>query len=218
MARDEKLIARVDSCAPGSASPLHSSDKTFFASPGTLKKSAVLKIALIVLALLFTESSYAANGNASPRHFSQKQIINLINTVTTQLELSKNWKTSFASTAAGKLYCNSVVLGEGVRAGSHGLYTWFTCSAMHKLTASMTSNTSIACTGFSSPVWIQPSADSINFQTVAYGPEYVTFSSTAPGAIKTRMDVVYNQMKSGKSRVLIARATDNSSAAVHTCQ
>jgi hypothetical protein len=219
MFRDEKLVGRLVSFAQGSASPLHSSNKTFFSPSSNLKKSAVLKIALIVLALLFTESSYAGNGNASPRHFSQKQITNFVKTVTTELELGKNWKTSFTSMAGGKLYCNSVVLGEGVRAGSHGLYTWFTCSAMHKLDTSKTASTSIACTGFSSPVWIQPTADSINFQTVASGPEYVSFSSTAPGSIKTIMDSAYNQLNSGKPRVLIARATNNSSAAaIRTCQ
>ena len=159
------------------------------------------------------------SGNASPGHFSQKQITHFVKTVTTELELSKNWKISFASMAGGKLHCNSVVLGEGVRAGSHGLYTWFTCSAIHKLDTSKTASTSIACTGFSSPVWIQPTADSINFQTVASGPEYVSFSSTAPGSIKTIMDSAYKQLNSGPSRVLVARATNNSSAAaVRTCQ
>jgi hypothetical protein len=219
MFRDEKLIGRVNSFAQGSASPLHSSYKAFTSSPRNLKKSAILKVALIVFALFFTETAYAANENAGPGHFSQRQITHFVKTVTTELELSKNWKANTAIMSGEKLYCNSQVLGEGVRAGSHGLYTWFTCSAMHKLVSSMAANTSIACTGFSSPVWIQPTANSINFQTVSSGPEYVSFSSSAPGPIKTQMDSAYSQVNSGKPRVLIGRATQSpSTLAINNCQ
>ena len=219
MFRDEKLIVRVGSYAQGSASPLHSSDKAFFALSSNIKKSATLKIAMFVLALLFAETSYAANANASPGHFSQKQITNFVKSVTTELELSKNWKTSFASIAGEKLYCTSLVLGQGVRAGSHGIYTWFTCSAMHRLVTSTAASTSIACTGFSSPVWIQPTSDSISFQTVSFGPEYLSFSSSAPGPIKTQMDLAYRRLNPSQPRVLIARATQSpSTTAVSICQ
>ncbi len=219
MFTDEKLIGRLDSCVQGSASPLHSSVKTSTPLISNIRMSATLKIFLIVLALLFTETSYAANGNASPGHFSQKQITNFVKTVTTELELSKNWKTNFASMAGEKLYCKSLVLGEGFRAGSHGLYTWFTCSAMHKLVTSTAVSSSIACTGFSSPVWIQPTADSINFQTVRFGPEYLAFSSSAPVHIKTQMDSAYSQLNAGQPRVLIARATQSTSiSALSNCQ
>ncbi len=88
---------------------------------GHLKKSSILRLTVIVVALLFTETSYATTGNASTGSFSQKQITSFIKTVTTELELSKNWKSSFANTAGSKLYCNSVLLGEGVRAGSRDL-------------------------------------------------------------------------------------------------
>lgn len=187
------------------------------------KKSSILKIALILVVLLFTETSYATNGNATAANFSQKQITTFISTVTTQLQLSKNWKSNFSDTASSKLYCNSVVLGEGVRAGNHGLYTWFTCSAMHKLDTTKTSSSAIVCTGFSSPVWIQPTRDSINFQAVSYGPEYTTFRTSAPTPVRVLMDSTYNQMNSEKPRVVIARATQGASSSVaanqtNTCQ
>lgn len=176
-----------------------------------LKKNPTLKIALIVIALLFTETSYATSGNATSGSFSQKQITTFVKTVTTQLELSNNWKARFTNTAGSKLYCSSVLLGEGVRAGNRGLYTWFTCSAMHKLDTSKVSNTALACTGFSSPVWIQPTADSINFQAVSNGREYVAFRTAAPAPIKALMDSTYNQMNSGAPRVVVARATHGAS-------
>lgn len=184
-----------------------------------VKKSSTLKIALMVVALLFTETSYATSGHASSASFSKKQITSFVKTVTTELELSRNWKSSFSNTAGSKLYCNSVVLGEGVRAGSHGLYTWFTCSAMHKLDTTMSSNTTIACTGFSSPVWIQPSADAINFQAVSYGPEYQSFRTSAPAPVRSLMDSTYNQLNAGTPRLVIARATQGApTPAASTCQ
>lgn len=187
-----------------------------------VKKSPALKIALIVVALLFAETSYATNGNATPGSFSQKQITTFVKTVTTELELSKNWKGSFANITGSKLYCNSVVLGEGIRAGNHGLYTWFTCSAMHKLDTTTTSSTSLTCTGFSSPVWIQPSAGSIDFQAVSYGPEYLALRTSAPAHVQTLMDSTYNQVNSGAPRVVVARATQGtptpSTTAQNNCQ
>ena len=187
------------------------------------KRNSILKVALIVVALLFAETSYAASGDASIGHFSQKQITTFVKTVTTELELSKNWKSSFANTAGSKLYCNSVVLGEGVRAGSYGLYTWFTCSAMHKLEITKVANAPLECTGFSSPVWIQPTADSINFQAVPYGPDYTAFRTSAPAPIQTIMDSTYNELISGQPRTVIARATQGASLAgstnqTNTCQ
>ena len=133
-----------------------------------LKRTSVLKVALIVIVMLCTETTYATPGIADTEHFSQNQIKTFIGTVTTELQLSKSWKSNFAHAAASKLYCNSVVLGEGVREGNHGLYAWFTCSAMHRLNVTKRTNTSLTCTGFSAPVWIQPTSDSVNFQAVPY--------------------------------------------------
>lgn len=208
MLTDEKLNGRLVSYVQRSASPLHSSARAL----------SILKIALILLALLLTETSYAANGNASSTSFSQKQITNFVKTVTTELELSKNWKSSFANTVGSRLYCHSIVLGEGFRAGSHGLYTWFTCSAMHKLVNTKTSSSNIACTGFSSPVWIEPTANSINFQAVTPGSEYMAFRTSAPAAIQMLMDSTYSQMNSGESRVVIARATRGAKTHTNSCQ
>jgi hypothetical protein len=212
MLRDEKLNGRFISHAQRSASPLHSSARALSTSSRVSKNISVVKVALIVIALLLTETSYAANGNATSGGFSQKQITTLVKTVTTELELSKNWKTSFTDTAGTKLYCNSVVLGEGVLAGNRGLYTWFTCSAMHKLNVTKKSSTALACTGFSSPVWIQPKAGSIDFKAVSYGPEYVAFRTSAPAPVRTLMDSTFSQMNTGAPRVIIARASHGTSA------
>jgi hypothetical protein len=218
MSTDEKLSERFISYVQRSASPLHSSARAFSNPSGVSKNFSVLKIALIVFALLLTETSFAASGNATSGSFSQKQITSFVKTVTTELELSKNWKASFANTAGSNLYCNSVVLGEGVRAGSRGLYTWFTCSAMHKLNVTNTSRTALACTGFSSPVWIQPTAGSINFQAIAYGSEYVSFRTSAPAPIQTLMDSTYNQLNAGQSRQVVARAIQGASNSKVTSQ
>lgn len=186
-----------------------------------LKGGPIFKVALFIAIVLFAETSYAATGDASTVHFSQKQITTFVKTVTTELELSKNWKSSFSNTAGSKLYCHSVVLGEGIRAGNPGLYTWFTCSAMHELATANASSAKLACTGFSSPVWIQPTADSINFQTVAYGAEYANFRTTAPAQIQTIMDSTFSQLNSSQPRVVVARATQGASAVskyMNTCQ
>lgn len=208
MLTDEKLNGRLVSYVQRSASPLHSSARA----------SSMLKIALIVLALLLTETSHATNGNANSTSFSQKQISNFVKTVTTELELSKNWKSSYANATGSKLYCHSIVLGEGFRAGSHGLYTWFTCSAMHKLVNTRTSSSKIACTGFSSPVWIEPKANSIDFQAVTPGSEYLAFRASAPTQVQTLLDSAYNQMKPGEPRVVIARATQGAKTHTNSCQ
>ena len=206
MLRDEKQNRRLISHVRRSASPLRSSARSLSPSRA-FKNASVLKISLIILALLFTETSFASSANAASGSFSQKQITTFVKTVKTELELSKNWKASFANSAGSKLYCNSVVLGEGVRAGNRGLYTWFTCSAMHKLDTAKASSTALACTGFSSPVWIAPTATSINFQAVSFGPEYLAFRTSAPAPVQTLMDSTFNQMNSSAPRVILARAT-----------
>lgn len=211
MLRDEKQEKRLISFLPRSASPLRSSTSTFSRSPKVLLSMSIIEIVLIVMALLLTEGAFAASGNATTGGFSEQQITSFVKTVTTELELSKNWKTSFANTAGSNLYCNSIVLGQGVRAGNPGLYTWFTCSAIHRLNTSETSNVSLACTGFSSPVWIQPTAGSIKFQAVPNGPEYLAFRTSAPAQVQSLLDSTYNQMNAANPKVLIARATQGAS-------
>ena len=208
MFNDEKLGGRFESAVGGSASPLRSSMRT----------SSVFKIALIVLVLLFTETAYAANGNANSGSFSKKQIAIFVKTVQTELELSKNWNSSFAKTTGSNMYCHSIVLGEGVRAGSRGLYTWFTCSALHKLTNRTVTNSNIPCTGFSSPVWIEPAAKTIRFQTLAFGPEYIALRNSAPVQVRKFMDSTFKQMNSSSPRVIIARATQGAITQKATCQ
>lgn len=186
-------------------SPLH-----FLPNRRAISKLALVRLAL-VLALAFTSQTFAlAVGDASTGHFSQQQISSLLKTVTNEIEVSKNWSASFGTNRDAKLYCNSVVLGEGVRAGKFGLYTWFTCSAMHKLDVSDLSKPAIACTGFSAPVWIEPKAGKIKFQAVINDVDYSNFRASAPAKIQTVMDANYNQLNVGQARVLIARAIQGS--------
>ena len=175
-----------------------------------ISKSTVARVAMVVALILFTQTFGIAMGDASTGHFSQQQISSFVKTVTNELEVSKNWSESFGTSAVGKLYCHSVVLGEGVRGGNYGLYTWFTCSAMHKLVISNASNSNISCTGFSSPVWIEPKAGKVKFQPVTNGAEYTAFRATAPATIQTVMDSNYTQVNSSQSRVIIARAVQGS--------
>ncbi|MBI3428636.1 MAG: hypothetical protein HY050_00960 [Actinobacteria bacterium] len=175
-----------------------------------ISKRAMLRIALIATITLFTETFTVAVGDASAGHFSQQQISSYLRTVTSELEVSKNWSASFGTATAGKLYCYSVVLGEGVRAGNNGLYTWFTCSAIHKLDTSSLTRTDIPCTGFSSPVWIEPKAGKISYQPVISTADYSTFRTSAPKSIQAVMDANYTRLKSGQNRVVVARAVQGS--------
>lgn len=186
-------------------SPLH-----FSLNVGRISKSAMARVALVVALILFTETFGVAMGDASTGHFSQQQISSFVKTVTNDIEVSKNWSASFGTSAGGKLYCHSVVLGEGVRAGNYGLYTWFTCSAMHKLIISNASNSNISCTGFSSPVWIEPKAGKVKYQPVISNADYAAFRASAPATIQTGMDANYTQLNSSQSRVVIARAVQGS--------
>lgn len=198
-------------------SPLH-----FSLNIAKSSKSTVARVAMVVALVLFTQTFSVAMGDASAGHFSQQQISSFLKTVTNDLEMSKNWSASFGTSASGKLYCHSVVLGEGVRAGNHGLYTWFTCSAMHKLDPSNASKTNISCTGFSSPVWIEPRAGKVKYQPVISNADYAALRTSAPATIQTVMDANYTQLNSNQSRVVIARAVqgkqENSATSSTMCQ
>lgn len=174
-------------------------------------RNAMVRIVLIAATILVTETFTAAMGDASTGHFSQQQISSYMKTVTSQIELSKNWDTSFGMNTGGKLYCNSIVLGEGVRSGNRGLYAWFTCSAMHKLDTANASKANFTCTGFSSPVWIEPKPGRISYQAISSGAEYSVFRATAPATIQTVMDANFNQINGPQSRILISRAVQGTS-------
>lgn len=180
---------------------------------GVAKRAILVRVLLIVATIFVTETFTTAVGDASTGHFSQQQISSYVKTVTSQLSLSKNWNASFSANTSGKLYCNSVVLGEGVRSGNRGLYTWFTCSAMHKLDTSIISKATLSCTGFSSPVWIAPKQGGIIYQAVSSGSEYSVFRTTAPAAIQAVMDDNFKQLSAPQSRVLISRAVQGNSTA-----
>lgn len=189
---------------------------------GRISKSALARVAMVVALIVFTETFGVAMGDASTGHFSQQQISSFMKTVTNEIEVSKNWSAHFGTSTGGKLYCHSVVLGEGVRAGNHGLYTWFTCSAMHKLDISDATKSDISCTGFSSPVWIEPKAGKVKYQPVINNADYSAFRASAPAKIQTVMDANYTQLNSSTSRVVIARAVQgsqvNSAIPSTTCQ
>ncbi|MEI9907123.1 MAG: hypothetical protein WDO06_03720 [Actinomycetota bacterium] len=120
-------------------------------------KKSIVHIALLIIAVLLAEASYAATSDATTGRFSEKQINSYIKIVTTELELSANRGSNFGASASSKLYCHPTVLGEGVRSGVHGLYTWYTCSAMHKLDLNEINSNGVPCTGFSLPIWIATS-------------------------------------------------------------
>lgn len=205
---------------------LHARSKPFRFQPpvatGAFSTRTILRIAIIAAVVLFTETFVVAVVDASGGHFSQRQISSYIKTVTSELEVSKNWSANFGTIASGKLYCHPVVLGEGVRDGNHGLYTWFTCSAMHKLDTANITRTEISCTGFSSPVWIEPKDGKINYQPVVSGADYNAFRSSAPMSIQTLMDTNNVRLNSGQSRILVGRATQgtqvNTAIPSNVCQ
>ncbi|MDP1711263.1 MAG: hypothetical protein Q8K86_02245 [Candidatus Nanopelagicaceae bacterium] len=180
------------------------------------------RTAMVLTLILITQNFSVAMGDASNGHFSQQQISSFVKSVTNDIEVSKNWSASFGTSTSGKLYCHSVVLGEGLRAGNFGLYTWFTCSAMHRLDTSNASKTDISCTGFSSPVWIEPRAGKVKYQPVISNADYVALRSSAPATIQTVMDANYTELNSTKSRVVIARAVqgkqENSANSSTMCQ
>ncbi len=210
MLRSGRLDGQEVLRAQGRTSPLH-----FSLNIGVFKRitrSTVARVAMVLTLILFTETFGIAMGDASTGHFSQQQISSFMKTVTNEIEVSKNWSAHFSTSTDGKLYCHSVVLGEGVRAGNHGLYTWFTCSAMHKLDISDTTKTDISCTGFSSPVWIEPKAGKVKYQPVINNADYSAFRASAPTKIQAVMDANYTQLNSNASRVVIARAVRGSSA------
>lgn len=169
------------------------------------------RISLILAATLLTQGSTIASGDATAGHFSQRQISSYLQTVTSELQLSKNWQSNFGTTSPGSLYCVSTLIGQGVRAGAHGLYTWFTCSAMHKLDVSTSTKDSLTCTGFSSAVWIQPGSNSISYQAITNAADFATFKSSAPAPIQEALDANYNQVNQKVSRVVVGRAMSGNS-------
>lgn len=175
------------------------------------RNRVIYRTALIIIASLFTQTTAIASGDATAGHFSQRQISSYIQTVTSELQLSKNWQSNFGTSASGSLYCASSLLGEGVRSGVRGLYTWFTCSAMHKLDLNAQSKDSISCTGFSSAVWIQPGLKSITYQAITSDSEFAQFRASAPAVIQNQLDATYNQVNQKSIRVIVGRAISGAS-------
>jgi hypothetical protein len=180
-------------------------------TPFSRAHRVLTRVALIIAATLLTQGSTIASGDATTGHFSQRQISSYIQTVTSELQLSKNWQSNFGTPSAGSLYCSSSLLGEGVRAGIHGLYTWFTCSAMHKIDLASSTKDSLTCTGFSSPVWIQPGLNTVTYQAITSESEFAALKLTAPGPIQTALDATYNQVNQKSTRIVVGRAIGGNS-------
>lgn len=193
---------------------LHAHERTSPFQPALnirqIPQRAVRRIAMVIALILLTQTFSAAVGDASTGHFSQQQISSYLKSVTSELEVSKNWSANFGTSTTSKLNCQSVVLGEGVRSGNYGLYTWFTCSAIRKLDTSNSTKSNISCTGFSSPVWIEPKAGRIKYQPVTTSADYSSFRSSAPTSVQTVMDANYSLLNLSPSRVVIARAVQGS--------
>ena len=172
----------------------------------------LVRAGLLIALTFLTQTSTLAIGDATPGHFSQRQISTYLQTVTSELQLGKNWNSNFGAISTGTLYCTSSLLGEGVRSGVHGLYTWFTCSAMHKLEVNLVPTTNLVCTGFSSPVWIQPSGNSITYQAISSGTEFATFKAGASAQIQKALDQSYSQVNKVDTRIVIGRAINGSAS------
>ncbi len=173
------------------------------------RRQNALRAGLLILATLLTQTSTIGVGDATPGHFSQKQISTALQTVTSELQLGKNWNSNFGAVSSSSHYCTASLLGEGVRSGVHGLYTWFTCSAMHKLEANPSP---LTCTGFSAPVWIQPSGNAITYQAISSGTEFLEFRAGAPAQIQKVLDQAFSQVNKVDTRIVIGRAVSGSTS------
>lgn len=178
----------------------------------TFPRKNLIRAGLLIAITFITQTSTLAIGDATAGHFSQRQITTYLQTVTSELQLGKNWNSNFGAISTGTLYCASSLLGEGVRSGVHGLYTWFTCSAMHKLEVNPTQPSNLTCTGFSSPVWIQPSGNAITYQAISSGTEFATFKASAPAQIQKALDQSYSQVNRVDTRIVIGRAINGSAS------
>jgi hypothetical protein len=154
----------------------------------------LLRLALVLVAVLSVETSFATAAHAAPLRFSQAQINSYVKIVTAEIELTNNRGANFGASATSKLYCHPTVFGQGVRSGNAGLYVWVTCSAMKKLELSSSRSSSPACTGFSVPVWIEANATKVSYRAISSGSEYIAYKSSAPSDVQIALDAQYNQI------------------------
>jgi hypothetical protein len=165
-----------------------------------------LRISLVALFLVILGgANYSPIPDASPS-FSTQQITSYIKVVTSKLEQSPSQIARLGNFNQAKLSCYSVLLGEGERGGNRGLYTWFTCSELHRILLPSASNASFSCTGFSSAVWIQPSGSSVNYTTVTNASQYLSLRSSAPELVQQKLNLSYNLVHLHSSKQVLGRA------------
>ena len=158
----------------------------------TLPFKPYIRMSLIALVLVMVGgSNYSSIPNATPS-FSAQQIDSYIKVVTLKLEHSPSQIAQLGNFNQAKLSCSSVLLGEGERGGNRGLYTWFTCSGLHSVLVPTPTKASFSCTGFSSAVWIQPSANSVNYAPVTNALQYISLRNSAPEVIQQKLNQAYN--------------------------
>jgi hypothetical protein len=158
----------------------------------TLQFKPYAKMSLFALVLILVGGSNFSSIPAPSPSFSNQQIDSYIKVVTLELEQSPNQIAQLGNFNQAKLSCSSVLLGEGERGGNRGIYTWFTCSGLHSALVPNPAKASFSCTGFSSAVWIQPSATSVNYAPVTNTSQYISLRNSAPEVVQQKLDQSYN--------------------------
>lgn len=172
----------------------------------TLPFKPYLKMSLIALALVMVGgSNFSSIPDASPS-FSTQQIDSYIKAVTLKIEQSPSQIAQLGNFNQAKLSCSSVLLGEGERGGNRGLYTWFTCSGLHSVLVPSQTSANFSCTGFSSAVWIQPSATSVNYAPVTNVAQYLSLRESAPEAVQQKLNQSYNLVHLNSYVQVVGRA------------
>jgi len=172
----------------------------------TLPFKPYVKMSLIALVLVMVGGSNFSSIPALSPSFSTQQIDSYIKVVTIELEQSPSQIAQLGNFNKAKLSCSSVLLGEGERGGNRGLYTWFTCSGLHSVLAPSPINASFSCTGFSSAVWIQPSATSVNYAPVTNVAEYLSLRNSAPEAVQQKLNQSYSLVHTHSYVQVVGRA------------
>jgi len=72
---------------------------------------------------------------------------------------------------------------------------------MHKLDLNAISSNGVPCTGFSLPIWIATSPNTVSYKAISGGAEYISFKATAPVEVQTFLDSAYSQMSAVSTKV-----------------
>jgi hypothetical protein len=166
----------------------------------------LLKISAVAFVLIILGgSSSSPIAGASPS-FSTKQIDSYMQVVTAKLEQPQSQPAQLGTFGQAKLSCYSILLGEVNRSGNHGLYTWFTCSGIHKAVSASTTPANFSCTGFSSAVWIEPVGKTVSYTAMTSASQYLTLRSSAPWEIQNKLSSAYNLVHKQSYQPVVERA------------